>query len=157
MTFEVSPGAQGVDMRTRRIVVVIGLALLAMAFTQRSTGNAQLQAIMRSKLANTQSMLKAIVTSNFTEIDRAALALSRISEMEIVSWQNPPRPEYTAQAMLFLSSVEGLRDAARRRDLAAVGAEYSTVVATCIRCHTYVRDSQVARSILPSRPLVATK
>ena len=130
-------------MRIRRIAV-IGLALLAMAATQRSTGNAQMQAIMRSKLANTQSMLKAIVTSDYAEIDRAGLALSRISEMEVVSWQNPPKPDYTAQAMLFLSSVEGLRDAARRRDLAAVGAEYSSLVATCIHCHTYVRDSRVA-------------
>jgi hypothetical protein len=111
-----------------RQLAVIGLALLATAATQRSTGDAQMQAIMRSKLANTQSMLKAIVTSDYAEIDRAALALSRISEMEIVSWQNPPKPEYTAQAMLFMASVQGLRDAARRRDLAAVGDEYSALV-----------------------------
>ena len=131
-------------MTIRHVVVVLGLAWLAMAPVQRSTGDARMQAIMRSKLANTQSILKAIVTADYREIDRAALALSRISEMEIVSWQNPPKPDYAAQAMLFLSSVDGLREAARRRDIEAVGAEYSTLVSTCIHCHTYVRDARVA-------------
>jgi len=128
---------------TFRRFAVLGLALLAMA-AQSASGDTRMQAVMRAKLANTQSLLKAIVTADYKEIDRAALALSRISEMEIVSWQNPPKPDYTAQAMLFMSSVDGLREAARRRDMDAVGAEYSTLVSTCIHCHTYVRDARVA-------------
>ena len=128
---------------TFRRFAVLGLALLAMA-AQPASGDARLQAVMRAKLANTQSLLKAIVTADYKEIDRAALALSRISEMEIVSWQNPPKPDYTAQAMLFMSSVDGLREAAQRRDMEAVGVEYSTLVSTCIHCHTYVRDARVA-------------
>jgi hypothetical protein len=133
-------------MRFRQLAVV-GLALLAIAAAQRNTGDVQMQTIMRSKLANAQSLLKAVVTSDFNEIDRAALALSRISEMEIVSWQSPPKPDYTAQAVLFLSSVQALRDAARRRDLVAVGDEYSSLVSTCIHCHTYVRDSRRAEAL----------
>ena len=128
---------------TLRRFAVFGLVLLAMA-AKPASGDVRMQAIMRSKLANTQSLLKAIVTADYKEIDRSALALSRISEMEIVSWQNPPKPDYTAQAMLFMSSVDGLREAARRRDLEAVGAEYSALVSTCIHCHTYVRDARVA-------------
>ena len=88
-------------------------ALLAFA-AQPASGDARMQAVMRAKLANTQSLLKAIVTADYKEIDRAALALSRISEMEIVSWQNPPKPEYTKQAMLFMSSVDDLRQALER-------------------------------------------
>lgn len=122
---------------------VVGLALLALA-VQPASGDARMQAVMRSKLANTQSLLKAIVTADYKEIDRAALALSRISETEIVSWQNPPKPDFTAQAMLFMMSVDGLREAAGRRDMEAVGTEYSTLVSTCIHCHTYVRDARVA-------------
>ena len=122
---------------------VLGLVLLALA-AQPASGDARMQAVMRSKLANTQSLLKAIVTADYKEIDRAALALNRISETEIVSWQNPPRPDYTAQAMLFMMSVDGLREAAGRRDMEAVGTEYSTLVSTCIHCHTYVRDARVA-------------
>ena len=128
---------------TLRRFAVLGLALLALA-VQPASGDARMQAVMRSKLANTQSLLKAIVTADYKEIDRAALALNRISEMEIVSWQNPPKPDYTAQAVLFMTSVDGLREAAGRRDMEAVGTEYSTLVSTCIHCHTYVRDARVA-------------
>ena len=134
---------------TVRRFAVLGLALLAMAVPQPSSGDARLQAVMRSKLANTQSLLKAIVTVDYKEIDRLALALSRISEMEIVSWQNPPKPDYTAQAVLFMSSVDGVREAAQRRDMDAVGAEYSTLVSTCIHCHTYIRDARVASLTFP--------
>ena len=134
---------------TIRRFAVLGLALLAIA-AQPASGDARLQAVMRAKLANAQSLLKAIVTADYKEIDRAALALSRISEMEIVSWQNPPKPDYTAQAMLFMSSVDGLREAASRRDMEAVGVEYSTLVSTCIHCHTYVRDARVASLTLHS-------
>ena len=132
-----------------RRVMVVALAVLTMAAAQRSTGSAQMQVIMRSKLANTQSMLKAIVTADFVEIDRAAVALSRISEAEIVSWQNPPKPAYTEQAVIFISSIEGLRDAAKRRDLQGVGAEYANLIATCIHCHAFVRDTRLAA--LPDR------
>ena len=128
---------------TFRRFAVLGLALLALA-AQPASGDVRMQAVMRTKLANTQSLLKAIVTADYKEIDRAALALSRISEMEIVSWQNPPRPDYTAQAVLFMTSVDGLREAAQRRDMEAVGTEYSTLVSTCIHCHTHVRDARVA-------------
>ena len=128
---------------TFRRFVILGLALLALA-VQPASGDARMQAVMRSKLAHTQSLLKAIVTADYKEIDRAALALNRISETEIVSWQNPPKPDYTAQAMLFMMSVDGLREAAGRRDMEAVGTEYSTLVSTCIHCHTYVRDARVA-------------
>ena len=129
---------------TRSRFAMFVVALFVMVAAQPSAGDARMQAIMRSKLANTQSLLKAIVTADYKEIDRAALALSRISEMEIVSWQNPPKPDYTAQAVLFMSSVDGLREAAQRRDMEAVGAEYSTLVSTCIHCHTYVRDARLA-------------
>jgi hypothetical protein len=128
---------------TFRRFAVLGLALLALA-VQPASGDARMQAVMRSKLANTQSLLKAIVTADYKEIDRAAMALNRISETEIVSWQNPPNPDYTAQAMIFMMSVDGLREAAGRRDMEAVGTEYSTLVSTCIQCHTYVRDARVA-------------
>ena len=40
---------------------------------------------MHTKLSNTQVLLKAIVTTDYKEIDRAAAALTRISESEIVS------------------------------------------------------------------------
>jgi len=129
---------------TTRYLAAVALAVLAIAAVQQTPRETRMQTIMRSKLANAQSMLKGIATADYREIDRSAEALSRISEAEIVSWQNPPKPEYTTQAMVFMTSVDGLREAAQRRDMSAVGTEYSALVSSCIRCHTYVRDARVA-------------
>jgi hypothetical protein len=108
-----------------------------------------MRAIMPTKLSNTQVLLKAIVTTDYKEIDRAAVALTRISESEIVSWQNPPKREYTDQAMLFMISVDDLREASRKRDIEGVGAAYSNLITTCVHCHAFVRDARVASLSLP--------
>jgi hypothetical protein len=134
-----------------RHLALVGVVLLLAVAARPASGDARMQAIMRTKLSNTQALLKAIVTTDFKEIDRAAGALSRISEMEIVSWQNPPKREYTEQAMLFMSSVDDLREAAQRRDIEAVGAAYSALITTCVHCHTYVRDARIA-SLMALQP-----
>jgi len=134
-----------------RRLALLGVVLLLAVAARPASGDARMQEIMRTKLSNTQALLKAIVTNDYKEIDRAATALSRISEMEIVSWQNPPKREYTDQAMLFMSAVDDLRDASRRRDIEAVGAAYSTLITTCVHCHAYVRDARIA-SLMTLRP-----
>jgi cytochrome c556 len=108
-----------------------------------------MRAIMHTALSNTQALLKAIVTVDYKEIDRAASVLNKITEMEIVSWQNPPKREYTEQAMLFMTSVDDLRAASQKHDIEGVGAAYSTLITTCVHCHAYVRDARVASLSLP--------
>jgi len=135
-----------------RRLALFGVVLFMAVAARPVSGDARMQAIMRTKLSNTQALLKAIVTTDYKEIDRATAALSRISEMEIVSWQNPPKREYTDQAMLFMSSVDDLREASGRHDIEAIGAAYSTLITTCVHCHTYVRDARQA-----SLPAVITR
>lgn len=125
-------------------LIVVGVVLLIASGTPPASGDTRMREIMRTKLSNTQSLLEAIVTSDYKEIDRAAAALGRISEMEIVSWQNAPKREYAQQTMLFMSSVDDLREASRRRDIEGVGAAYASLVTTCVHCHAYVRDARQA-------------
>ena len=130
-----------------RRLALLGVVLLVAVSARPASGDARMQEIMRTKLSNTQALLKAIVTTDYKEIDRAAAALNRISEMEIVSWQNPPKPEYTKQAMLFMSSVDDLRQAAQRHDIEQAGNAYSALITTCVHYHAYVRDAR--RASLP--------
>ena len=127
-----------------RRFALLGFVLLLSVAGRPASGDERLQAIMRTKLSNTQSLLKAIVTTDYKEIDRAADALSRINEMEIVSWQTSPKREYTRQAMLFMTAVDDLRDASKRHDIEGVGAAYSTLITTCVHCHAFVRDARSA-------------
>ena len=127
-----------------RRLALLGVVLLVAVSARPASGDARMQEIMRTKLSNTQALLKAIVTTDYKEIDRAVAALNRIGEMEIVSWQNPPKPEYTKQAMLFMSSVDDLRQAAQRHDIEEAGNAYSALITTCVHCHAYVRDARRA-------------
>jgi cytochrome c556 len=125
-----------------RRVVLLGCVLLIGIAARPAASDSRMQVIMRTKLSNTQTLLKAIVTADYKEIDRAAAALARINEHEIVSWQNPPRREFTEQAMVFVTSVDDLRAASARRDIDGVGAAYATVITSCVHCHATVRDAR---------------
>lgn len=96
---------------------------------------------MHAKLVNAKELLEALVMGDFVEIDRRAQLLSRITDVEIASWQAVARPDYTRMASLFLLSVDGLRTAAADRNLEDALIEYTTMIAACTRCHTYVRDA----------------
>jgi len=130
----------------RRLALLGVMMLLAAGATgaRPASGDARMQEIMRTKLSNTQLLLKAIVTADYKSIDRAATALNRISEAEITSWQNPPNRQYVGQAMLFILSVDDLRQAAERHDMSGVSDAYSALIGSCLRCHTYVRDARNA-------------
>lgn len=130
-------------------IVLVAVLLTVAAGARPASGDNRMREIMRTKLSNAQTLLQAIVTANYKDIDRSAVALNRISEMEIVSWQNPPRREYTEQAMLFIAAVDDLRTASQKHDIEDVGNAYSTLINTCVHCHAYVRDARVA-SLLPS-------
>ena len=60
------------------LLMSVVLASVVGAGGQRATGDARMQNIMRTKLSNTQTLLRAIVTANFRTIDEAATGLSRI-------------------------------------------------------------------------------
>jgi len=46
--------------------------------------------------------------------------------------------------MLFMTSVDDLREASRRHDIEGVGGAYSNLITACVHCHAYVRDARVA-------------
>ena len=128
-------------MRTTLMCTVLVVASLVLPVHAQ---NPTLQTAMRAKLANAQELLAALVQGNFAEIDRSAELLSRITDVEIGSWQAVARPDYTEMAALFLLSVDDLRTAAANRSLDDALTEYTTMISACIRCHTSVRDAALA-------------
>jgi hypothetical protein len=110
-----------------------GLAAAAFAWPVASAQ--PLQMAMRDKLSHTQQLLEAIVTADFPSVDRHAEQLSRISQTEIASWQANPRTDYVDQAVVFLASVQGLREAALKRNADLALQEYTALVSSCVRCH----------------------
>lgn len=97
---------------------------------------------MRAKLTNVQALLGSVVMRDFAGMDKVAAQLSRISEMEIASWQaQPAPPQYAQQAAEFLTAVQTIREAAQARDIARAGDAYAKLTSSCITCHRYGRDA----------------
>ncbi len=126
-----------------RVFVIACVVVLGAAARPEAAQNPPVQMVMQSKLANAQTLLKSVVTSDWGGIDRSAQALSRISEAEIAMWQTPGRPEYAEHARAFLTAVQGLRDAVKRRDMLAAGTHYTALVSSCVQCHAFVRRARV--------------
>lgn len=135
-----------------RITLAGALALVVLSTSGDLSAQqpSTIQAAMRAKLAATQQLLESVVKADYAAIVRDVAPLSRISEAEIASWQSVDRPEYVQHASLFLLSVKGLREAAQQRNIDAVALEYTTLVSSCIRCHTYVGKSRAASLDLPA-------
>ena len=134
-------------MATRRRLLSLALLLVTLS-SPASAQNPTLRAAMREKLANAQGMLAAVIEGNYPAIVRQADRLTWISETEIASWQTSAEPEYVRQATVFLLSVQGLREAATSRDVEGVTREFGTLVSSCIRCHSTLRNA--ARASLDS-------
>jgi hypothetical protein len=132
------------------LLALAAILVLAFASGFSSAQNPTLKTAMRDKLVNAQRLLEGVVTGDYAAIDRGANALSRISETEITSWHAGAPPDYRKQAMLFVSSVQGLHEAAAKRDINAALAAYTTLVSSCTRCHAYVRGSQVVSFEAPA-------
>jgi hypothetical protein len=123
------------------VVTTIGVAAQGRSSTTPPMDGPTMRSEMRAKLTNAQILLAAVVTRDFRTIDTVAERLSRISEMEIASWQaRPAPPQYTQQGVEFLSAVQDLRQAAQARDIAKAGAAFTKLTSSCVTCHRYGRD-----------------
>ena len=136
-------------MSFRLTALALATALLV-ASAQSSAQNPTLKTAMRDKLVHTQRLLEAVVLADYAAIGRSAEALARISDTEIIAWQDGAPPEYRRQAALFVFSVRGLREAAAKRNIDATLAEYTALVSSCTRCHAHVRGSRVVVFELPA-------
>ena len=136
-----------------KILALAAILMLAFAAGYSSAQNPTLKTVMREKLVNAQQLLEAVVTADYAAIDRSANALSRITETEIATWQVGASPEYRKQAMSFVRSVQGIHDAAARRDIEAALAEYTALVSSCTRCHAHIRSLRTVsfESSLPAK------
>lgn len=123
------------------VIAAVGLAAQRRPASAVDGSGPTLRSEMRAKLTDAQLLLGAVVTRDFRTIGQAATRLSRISEMEVGSWQaQPASPQYRQQAVEFLSAVQDLRQAAQARDIAKAGFAYTKLTSSCVTCHLYSRD-----------------
>jgi hypothetical protein len=126
------------------VIPLLALALLAVgpASLPASAQTPATARLMRQKLALSQRLLEAILTSNFATLDEQSAALARLTESP--SWTVFKTPEYRRYSEAFVRATDALRSAAKDRDLDAAALDYTTLAMSCYQCHRYIKNARIA-------------
>ena len=126
-------------IRTGALVLLIaGLGL-----GEASSQTVQTLRVMREKLARAERLLGDVVTSDWTALDRDAMALEELTNDP--AWSVLLLPEYARGSDAFLRALQDLKDAAARRDPEATPLAYVSLTLSCVRCHQDVARARLAR------------
>lgn len=130
-------------MKRQSVWTVLALVagLLTVSATKQSSAP-DLDRVMRLKLACSQKVLEAMVTSHWVALERSGLDLQRLTEEP--AWSVLKSPEYVRYTKAFYDSVGQLVDAAQRHDLDAAPRAYASMTMKCVDCHRYVARSRIA-------------
>lgn len=97
---------------------------------------------MREKLAHSQQLLDAVVTSRWAQLEAHATALRKTTERP--AWMVLQSPEYARQTARFVRALNDLIDAARRKDLEDTPVAYTAMTLSCVQCHRHVARMRIA-------------
>ena len=137
-------------MRTRIAGSVTWLVVLALAGSLATIGSPlvaaqsmQTKRVMRQKLAQSEQLLAALVTSNWVALDRHSRALEAVTNEP--GWDVMRLPEFHKYTVAFQRSVQALTAAAEERDQRTALSAYNGLVASCVECHRYVARARIAQ------------
>jgi hypothetical protein len=122
-------------------IVAAGLAVAQVADTP--TQPDQVAAFMRAKLGHAQNVLEGLSLEDYDLIARGAHDLSLASQAS--SWQVLQTEDYVRHSAEFRRACDGLRAAARAKNLDGALVAWMEVTMKCVQCHRYVRDEQPGR------------
>ena len=117
--------------------------VVVMSVTARGSQGPELNAVMREKLAHTQKILEAVVTSNWTSLETHTRELKQLTNDP--RWMVLKYPEYARHSAAFVRAVQALHTAAAQRDLEKTPNAYINVTLQCVECHRYLARARIAR------------
>jgi len=118
------------------------LVLVLAAFASASAQTPPLSRVMREKLDHSKAILGAVVTSDWTTLDRESRALARA--VRDPAWIALTAPEYLQQSDAFQHALQSMIEASAKRDLAAAADAELALTKSCVTCHQYVARKRVA-------------
>ena len=103
-----------------------------------------LNRMMKAKLAHSQAILGAVVTSNWAVLDRESRALALV--VRDPAWGAAlTEPEYLRQSDAFSRALQDLIEASANRDLESAANAQIALTASCVRCHVHMTRRRVAK------------
>jgi cytochrome c556 len=128
------------------VTALAAAALLAVGAvsTPSAAQTMQTKQVMREKLAQSEQLLAALVTSNWAALDRHGRALDAVTRQP--GWDVMRLPEFNKYTNAFQHATSDLIAAAGQRDQETALKAYNGVVASCVECHRYVARARIAQA-----------
>ncbi len=123
-------------------LVVAALVLAATAATASSAQAPRVKQVMRAKLDHSQRILEAVVTSNWTLLDRESREMGLV--IRDPAWQSMVMPEFIRYSEAFVRATEDLTEAAKTRDLERASLGLVSLTTSCVNCHRYLARARIA-------------
>lgn len=135
-------------------IVLLTTVAIVVAVLPRAEGQTvQTKQVMQQKLAQSQQLLAAVVTSNWTALTQRTQALESLTRQP--GWQFLQTTEYRNYTAAFEKAMQALAASAQQRDQRTAATAYNQLVNSCVECHRYVARSRIAADTLTMlRPAV---
>ena len=132
-------------MNTRKRLAISACVIFALNIgTLADQARPPLNRIMQTKLVHSQAILGAVVTSNWTVLDRESRALALV--VRDPAWGAAlTEPEYLRQSDAFSRALQDLIEASAKRDLELASNAQIGLTASCVRCHIHMTRRRIAK------------
>jgi cytochrome c556 len=128
-------------------VVLLTTTAVVVGFLSRAEGQTvQTKQVMQQKLAQSQQLLGALVTSNWAVLTQRTQAVEALTRQP--GWQFLQTPEYRDYTAAFEKATQALAAAAQQRDQRTAATAYTQLVNSCVECHRYVARARIATDTL---------
>ena len=129
-------------------VVLLTTTAVVVGFLSRAEGQTvQTKQVMQQKLAQSQQLLGALVTSNWAALTQRTQAVEALTRQP--GWQFLRTPEYRDYTAAFEKATQALGAAAQQRDQRTAATAYTQLVNSCVECHRYVARARIAADTRP--------
>jgi hypothetical protein len=97
--------------------------------------------VMQRKLAHSQKVLEALAKKDFKALEAGADGL--IECVKDATWKINETEKYLVYSSDFLRRAEGLKKAAKDKNIDAAALSYVDMTLTCVKCHQFLRADDV--------------
>jgi hypothetical protein len=97
--------------------------------------------VMQRKLAHAQKVLEGLALNDFDKIGTNAGDLMQCAQE--AGWKLVKTARYDLYSNDFVRHLEGLKKAAKNKNVDAAALAYVEITLTCVKCHQYVREEKI--------------
>jgi len=126
--------------KTWQAAIVFG-AVLGFSLAGTEAQGPAVATVMHEKLARSQKILEAVVTSDWTALETNTRELERLTRDP--RWAVLKYPEYGRHSEAFVRAVNALHEAAAQRDLEKTPSAFTNMTLQCVECHRYLARARI--------------